>query len=292
MKRLWPLLLALLTGCIPGAGRLIATPSFRIVDAALVQLNPPGIGDSSATFLLNLEVTNPNPFGISLAGIDGDFFINDRRAAATSFRGGVNLAAQGTSPLALELRVPLAGGLALLGDLAGLLVGNPTRYRIDGTLTVAAFGLEQRLPSVTLVSGTLTQPLALVAPTVRLNAAASGLRELSPLRATFDIVLELDNPLIIGYRFEAPSLTLRAGGTRLATSSAVSQPLAARSSSQLALRFEVNTLALGAALLGQLERLGQGGSLEVAIDGDFALELPGITAQRFSAQQLARGVLR
>jgi LEA14-like dessication related protein len=296
MKRLGLLgllgLSVLLSGCIPGASRLISTPTFRIVDAALVQLNPPGIGDGAATFRLNLEVTNPNAFGLTLAGLEGNFFINDRQAAATQFRGGVSIAAQGTSPLTLDVRVPLVSGLALLGDLAGLIAGSPTRYRVDGVLTIDVLGTQQRLPSVTLVSGTLTQPVSLAAPTIRFNQQASGLRELTPLRATFEIVLDISNPLIVGYQFEAPSLSLSAGGAALAGTSVISQAVPARGDAQVALRFQVNTAAVGFALLNQIQALAQGGSLNVTVDGAFTLELPGITSQRFSAQQLASGLLR
>lgn len=296
MKRLGLLgllgLSVLLSGCIPGASRLINTPTFRIVDAALVQLNPPGIGDGAATFRLNLEVTNPNAFGLTLAGLEGNFFINDRQAAATQFRGGISIAAQGTSPLTLDVRVPLVSGLALLGDLAGLIAGSPTRYRVDGVLTIDVLGTQQRLPSVTLVSGTLTQPVSLAAPTIRLNQQASGLRELTPLRATFEIVLDISNPLVVGYQFEAPSLSLSAGGAALAGTSVISQAVPARGNAQVALRFQVNTAAVGFALLNQIQALAQGGSLNVTVDGAFTLELPGITSQRFSAQQLASGLLR
>lgn len=288
------LLLWLLTACAPVTGPLLQAPTFRLIGdgSGLVRLDPPGVGSGAAVFRFNLEVTNPNPFALTLAGIDFDLAINGRRAASSSFVGGIALAPRGTSPLALEVSVPLAEGLQLLGDLVRLIAGEPTSYALQGTVIVDLLGARQRLPAVTLASGTISQPLALVMPRVSFNAELSGLRELSLTRAVVEIALDLENPGPLGYRFRAPEVTLELAGAAIGTGRVVTQPVAAFASAPLLLRFEFNPLTFGPALAAQLTALSAGSTVQVRVSGDVVLELPGITSQAFGAQQLVSGALR
>ena len=110
-----------LAACAPGA-RMLSAPTFSL-DASrsgFVRIDPPGIGEGTASFRIALRVENPNPFALKLAALDGDLFFQDVRAAALSFRGGIDLPAAGSAPLILDVRVPLGAAPALLDTIAGL----------------------------------------------------------------------------------------------------------------------------------------------------------------------------
>ena len=284
------LMMLLLSACVPGASNLVKAPKFKLLtqDSGLVRLNPPGVGSPSATFLFNLEVQNPNSFRLSLAGLDFDLFVNGKRSVRSSFTEGFTLAANGSTRLPLEVDVPLERGVSLLVDLAGLIIGEPTRYQIDGTVAVEVLGTRQTLPSATLVSGTLVQPIRIAAPEVRFVSERSGLRDVGLTRATVGVELELSNPTPIGYVFRAPELDMRLGGARVGVGRAVTQALPAGESTPLSLQVDFNPIALAS----QLATLQAGRGLEFAVVGGFALDLPGILDQDFAAQNLVSGLLR
>lgn len=284
------LLALLLNACVPGASSLVKAPRFKLLtqDSGLVRLNPPGVGSPSATFLFNLEVRNPNAFRLSLAGLDFDLFVNEKRSVRGSFTEGFTLAANGSTTLPLEVDVPLERGIGLLVDLAGLIIGEPTRYKIDGTVAVEVLGTRQTLPSATLVSGTLVQPIRLAAPDIRFVSERSGLRDVKLTRATIEVGLELSNPTPLGYVFRAPELDMRLGGTRVGVGRAVTQALPAGGDAPLNLQIEVNPIALAS----QLATLQTGRGLEFAILGGFSLGLPGILDRNFASQNLVSGLLR
>src|SRR5690606_39304282 len=87
---------------------MLSAPTFTL-DArgsGFVRIDPPGGGDGSALFRVALVAQNPNPFALRLAALDGDLFPQDVRAAAASFRGGLELPAQGSSRPVLDVRGP------------------------------------------------------------------------------------------------------------------------------------------------------------------------------------------
>ena len=284
------LLTVLLNACVPGVDNFVRAPTFKLLtqDSGLVRLNPPGVGSPSATFLFNLEVQNPNSFGLSLAGLDFDLFVNGKRSVRSSFAEGFTLAANGSTRLPLEVDVPLERGLSLLADLAGLIIGEPTRYQIDGTIAVEVLGTRQTLPSATLVAGTITQPVRLAAPEIRFVPERSGLRDVGLTRATLGVELELSNPTPLGYVFRAPELDMRLGGARVGVGRAVTQVLPAGGSAPLSLQIDFNPVTLAS----QLATLQTGRGLEFALVGGFALDLPGILDRDFAAQNLVSGLLR
>src|SRR5690606_21794615 len=141
----------LLGACAPGA-RMLSAPTFAVDQggSGFVRIDPPGVGDGSALFRVALRVTNPNPFGLKLAALDGDLFFNDTRAAALSFRGGLELPASGRAPLLRDGRVPLGAAPALLESIAGLVGGSSVRYRLDAAVAVDLLGTVQSFPRFTL----------------------------------------------------------------------------------------------------------------------------------------------
>lgn len=274
MKRLPILaLLVLLASCVPGAS-VVAPPTFHLLSSALVSLEPPGVGRGAAVVRLELEARNPNPIGLQLAGLDGDFYLNDRRVASSRFPGGVAIPAQGSGRLTLDVEAPLEGAPHLLAQMARLLTGSAVPYRLDGTLAVEVLGTTQRFPSVTVARGELPPPPPLRAPTVRFDAGASGVR-LDGLTAVIDVGLAIDNPLVLGFWASGPQVEIRVDGRPVGRASVPATPVPALGTSRAVVRVEAGIAELGAALMSRLQSGGLG--LEVGLRGDMAFEIPGVT---------------
>src|SRR5690606_7355533 len=195
-------ILLLVGACAPGA-QVLSPPTFRL-DAAgsgFVRIDPPGVGSGTALFRLALVVENPNPVGVRLAGLDGDLYLRDRRAAGASFRGGIDLPARGTAPLTLDVVVPLGAADDVLAAISALVGGAPLPYRLDAAVTVDVFGAPQRFPSFTLARGEVTGIPGLAAPKVELMG--SSLRLVSVRNVEMRLHLRIDNGGIVGSRAPA-----------------------------------------------------------------------------------------
>lgn len=284
---IFPLVL-FLASCVPGTS-VVSPPSFSLVSDAsgLVRLEPPGVGTGAAVIRLELEAHNPNPFGLQLAGVDGDLFLADQRVAASRFARGVSLPPGGTARLALDVEAPLAEAPHLLGQMARLVAGEAVPYRLDGTVAVDAFGTTQRFPSVTVARGELRPP-DLRAPEVRFDAGASEVR-LEGLTAHVEIGLVIDNPSPLGFYARGPEFELRLDGRTIGRASLQETPVQALGPTTASLRLEAGIAQLGAALLTRLQ--GGGTELQVALAGDVVFEIPGVATTSRTLSGLA-GTLR
>ena len=285
-------IIVLLCACAPGA-RMLAAPTFTIDQAAsgFVRIDPPGVGDGSALFRVALRVTNPNPFGLKLAALDGDLFIDDARAAALSFRGGLDLPGSGTTQLLLDVRVPLGAAPALLETIAGLVGGSPVRYRLDSAVAVDLLGTVQSFPRFTLASGELTNPLMISAP--RLALVGSSLRFESVSSVVLVLELSVTNPGIIGYRVSSPAVVLRVAGADAATAGLAATDVPAMGASTTTLTFRFDPLALGPALAAQVQAASAGvGGLSFALVGGWSLDAPGLAGLALEPANLLQDALR
>ncbi|MGH7480535.1 MAG: LEA type 2 family protein [Longimicrobiales bacterium] len=102
------------------------------------------------------RVQNPNPIALTLAAVDGTFYLEDTRAATVDFPLGLPMPAGQDTVIPLDLTI----GLRDVPDLAGLarrwFEGSTVDYRLDGTVAVDAGPLGQ--PSFgpsTLLTGEL-----------------------------------------------------------------------------------------------------------------------------------------
>jgi LEA14-like dessication related protein len=290
MKRLVPLvLMLLLSACAPGLTSVISPPSFRVVEAGtgLVSLEPAGVGLGAALVHLEIEARNPNPFPVELAGLDGGFFLADQRVAASTFREGISLPANGTARLGLDVEVPVEGAAHLVSQLARLVAGDPVPYRLDATVSIDVFGTTQQFPALTVAQGRLQAPGGLRPPTVRLDPASTDVR-FSGLTAIVSVGLMIDNPLPLGYFVRGPQVTLQLDGRPVGRASIPRTAVAANGDSRAALRFEVGLADAGAALLSRLQ--GGGSGLRMALAGNLSVEIPGIASTSAPLRDVA-GVL-
>jgi LEA14-like dessication related protein len=284
-----------LGACAPAASGVLSPPTFRLVSEAsgLTRLDLPGFGAGGATFRLVVEAHNPNPVPLRIAGLDGDVFLAGARVAAATFPEGVALSPRGSSRVTLDVTVGADRLPELLVPLTDVLAGRPVEYRIDGALAVEVLGAVQRFPSVTLARGTIAQDIALAAPTVALDAAASGVRSVSFDGVTIDLALRVRNPNLVGVVLRAPDARLRIGGRDVAIVQLVAGRVAAHSETTVVQRVVVNPVQLGAAVVTQLQDLAAGrpASVDVAIVGSWELEVPGLRSVGYDAGELVRGRL-
>jgi LEA14-like dessication related protein len=282
----------ILSACAPGA-RMLSAPTFAVDQAGsgFVRIDPPGVGDGSALFRVALRVTNPNPFGLKLAALDGDLFFNDARAAALSFRGGLDVPANGTAPLLLDVRVPLGAAPALLQSIASLVGGSSVRYRLESAVSVDLLGTVQRFPHFTLATGELSNPLVLSAP--RLTLVSGSLRFESVSSVALSLELSVTNPGIVGYRVSAPSLVLRVGGADAATASLGATDVPALGSATTSLTFRFDPLSLGTAVATQVQAASAGvGTVSFALVGGWSLDAPGLAGLSLEPSTLLQEALR
>ncbi len=295
-KRLVPVALAavaalLLSSCAPGA-RMLSAPTFAL-DArgsGFVRIDPPGVGDGSALFRLALVAQNPNPFALRLSALEGDLVLQDVRAAAVSFRGGLELPASGSSRLVVDVRVPLAAAPALLESLANVLGGARARYRVEASVAVEVLGTTQPFPRFTLVEGSLDTGLALVAPSVALGSAALRVEGLTSIAV--DMELNVTNPGPIGYLLSSPQLVLQVGGQDAAVASLEPVPVPANGSAAATLTFRFDPLRLGPALAEQVRSAAAGAGLAVTLRGGWGLNAAGIATLDLSPTRLLEAVVR
>jgi hypothetical protein len=280
-----------LSSCAPGA-RMLSVPTFNL-DArgsGFVGGAPPGIGDGSALFRLALVANNPNPFALKLAALEGDLFLQDVRAAAVSFRGGLDLPASGSARLVVDVRVPLTAAPALLETLGAALGGGQVRYRVDSSVAVDVLGTTQSFPRFTLVEGRLDAGLALVAPSLALSSASLRVEGVDSVAV--DMELNVTNPGPIGYLVSSPQLVLQVGGQDAATFALRPVPVPANGSAVAALTFRFDPLRLGTALAEQVRSATLGSGLAVTIRGGWQLEAAGIASLDLAPTRLLEAVVR
>jgi len=280
-----------LASCAPGA-RMLSAPTFTL-DArgsGFVRIDPPGVGDGSALFRVALVAENPNPFALRLAALDGDLFLQDVRAAAVSFRGGLELQSQGSSRLVVDVRVPLTAAPALLESLANVLGAGQVRYRVESSVAVEVLGTTQRFPRFTLVEGRLDTGLALVAPSVALGATSLRVEGLNSV--VVDMELNVTNPGPLGYLLSSPQVVLQVGGQDAATARLEPVPLPANGSAVARLSFRFDPLRLGPALAEQVRAATLGSGLAVTLRGGWGLDAAGIASLELRPTDLLDAVVR
>ncbi len=280
-----------LVSCAPTAN-VLAVPTFQLdaANSGFVRIDPPGIGDGTALFRMALTVRNPNAVGVKLAGLDGALFLSSTRAATATFRGGIDVPANGTAALLLDVRVPLGAAPALLDTIANYFAGSGTPYRLDAAVTIEVFGVPQRFPDFTLARGELAPARGLLAP--QLQLVGGELRFESVNSVALAVNLRLTNPGILGMRVTAPSLQLAVAGAPAATGSLTTVELPAGGSSEVALTFRFNPLALGAAVAAQVQAASTGAGLALGLNGAWQLEAPGIASVALQGTSLLNDILR
>ena len=98
---------------------------------------------TGATLRLWAHVENPNRFGLTLSGIEGNVFLDDTRAAAVDFPLGLPLEAGIAQDIPLDVTLRFQDLPGLGGVIARAVSGSPLDYRLEGRFTVDAGPLGQ-----------------------------------------------------------------------------------------------------------------------------------------------------
>lgn len=123
-------------------GEIIQPPRFSEADEfePRLRLVAPSrdLPSGGAAVRLWARVENPNGFGINLAGLEGDLFLEDIRAAGVDFPMGLPLLAGQDTVVPLDISVGFRD-LPRLAELAErALFGGTLGYALEGTVTVDA----------------------------------------------------------------------------------------------------------------------------------------------------------
>ena len=115
---------ALLSGCSMFM-RSIEQPRASVRD---VSVSSAGLG--GVTGELQLDVTNPNGFGVPLAGIDWQLSIGGARAVTGTVQLSQTIPARGVAPVATSLTVSARDAIAVAAALAGGARGYTVKARL------------------------------------------------------------------------------------------------------------------------------------------------------------------
>ena len=153
---------AILAGCAGlGLGNVIQPPTFSVASGrqAELRLIGPSVGRplGGASIRLWAHVTNPNPLGLSLAGVQGALALEGTKAADVDFPLGVPLLAGQDTVIPLDINVSFSDLPGLADVATRLLTRSSVNYRLNGTVTVNAGPLgSPRFGPSTLLDGTLS----------------------------------------------------------------------------------------------------------------------------------------
>jgi hypothetical protein len=138
----------LLSGCAAlGLGGMIQPPRLSSVDGrdAELRLAAPSANRplGGATIRIWTRVQNPNTFGLTLASLAGNLFLEGERAANVDFPLGMPLSARADTIIPIDITVSFADLPGMVNIAERILRQNNVGYRVDGTLSVDAGPLGQ-----------------------------------------------------------------------------------------------------------------------------------------------------
>jgi hypothetical protein len=266
-----------LSSCFPRASAGVQPPRIEVEDTVLLKLNPPSLGIAPEAVLgLKLKITNPNPFGVNIARVQGKLYLDDGESGGVEIPG-LNINPTGTSRVETQISIPLNEGN--LNRFIKVVQGKSVTYRVDGTLTLEAGVLGKPvLGPYTVFQGVIRDAPLLTAPNFRFRP------ELTRLNIGFDGItletgLEIQNPNILGFRLKVP-LELKIGGSTVAGAS-LDSVIPARDSGISYLTFRFDPLKVPQALLR--------GAFNFTLSGRPTVSAPGFGEKAFDFGLLTEG---
>lgn len=145
---------------LEGLRALIQPPRFEQAPdrPSEIRLSPiqSGRAAGAATVRIWTNVTNPNPFGLTLSTVQATLLLDDVEAADADFPLGLPLQPRQTETIPFDLTVSFANVPRLAGVIRQAASGGGLSYRLEGTIGVDAgrFG-QPTFGPLTLVSGDL-----------------------------------------------------------------------------------------------------------------------------------------
>jgi LEA14-like dessication related protein len=234
----------------------LATPQKPLVSFQGVHLDK--ISFQSVDLLFDLKIDNPNAFGVSLAGFDYEFFINQNRFLKGVQDEKQSIAANTSSTVQFPLGLDFADLYNTFNDLKNT---DRTTYQIN-------LGFSFDVPIIGVikvpVSKAGTFPL-LKLPKITMEGIK--LKKLNLTGAELLLNLQLDNPNAFSATLNRLNYALSIGGQEVAsglTSQAI--PVNQKASSQITIPVSLNFLQSGRTLYNILT---SNKNFDYKITGDF-----------------------
>lgn len=148
----------IVTGSCATLGQLVQPPQFDVAQGRTSELRLLGPSTTrplgGASLRIWTRVRNPNSFGLTLAALRGNIFLENERAGQVDFPLGLPLSAAGDTIIPLDINISFSDLPGLVDVAQRIVTRNRVAYRLDGTLTVdaAPFGQPSFGPS-TWISG-------------------------------------------------------------------------------------------------------------------------------------------
>lgn len=148
--------LGLSTGNCATLNQLVQPPQFSVAQGRDTQLRLLGPSTSrplgGASLRIWARVQNPNAFGLTLAALRGNIFLENEQAGEVDFPLGLPLTASGDTIIPLDVNISFADVPDLIDVVQRMVSRNSVEYRLDGTVTVdaAPFGQPSFGPSTWL----------------------------------------------------------------------------------------------------------------------------------------------
>jgi hypothetical protein len=133
---------SLLAGGCATLGTLVQPPEFSVADGRETELRMLGPSTGrplgGATLRIWTRVQNPNSFGLTLAALAGNIFLENSQAGEVAFPLGLPLLAGADTIIPLDINISFADVPGLVDAAQRILLQNRVAFRLDGTLTVDA----------------------------------------------------------------------------------------------------------------------------------------------------------
>jgi LEA14-like dessication related protein len=104
--------------CVVLAGCSLFTRSIERPSAKVRDVSVSSAGFAGVTGELRLDVTNPNPFGVPLAGVDWELSIGGARAVTGTVQLSQTIPARGVAPITTSLTIDARDAIAVGSALA------------------------------------------------------------------------------------------------------------------------------------------------------------------------------
>ena len=249
-----PLLLAGCAGLQEFAASAVKKPTLTFRSASVESLDLEG-----ATVALTWDLENPNAFGVDLARIDWAVDAEGTRVAAGDLPGGLQIRANGRSPVTLPVRIryrDVPGIVSLLGGGA-----NVIRYKVAANIGV-------RTPL-----GVLDLPVAhedaLRLPSMpRFALDGLSVRSVGLDAIVLDVRVRVQNPNAFALPLGSLDCALAIGGAEVARAGGVAmEPVAGATSGVVVVPVRVDLGSAGRAF----SDIARGGEVQVGLTGKASL---------------------
>lgn len=242
--------------------KIVKEPSLEVENIAVT-----GLDLNSVELTLNLNVSNPNSYGINLSGYSYNIQLNNKELFSSTDNEGFSVPALADKSIKVPLTIGFNDAMALVKEVKP---GAPLKYTVDADLLLDVVVMKNFKVSTTK-EGELNIPQI---PTIAFkNMKASNF---SFTGAKLTLMFDVNNPNSFPIRLKDLQYNVGASGNQWGAGS-VSEPvtLEKRQKTTLNIPFNINFAQAGSGVLSLL----RGGNFKgIDVDGEFTVDsdFPGL----------------